>query len=106
MEIIDSHEHLEFSKFDEDLAAMLERARAAGIKTLLAIGSGTGADRLNAAIPFAEEYDWIYATIGIHPHEAQLATEKHFERLDELAQHPRVIAWGEMGLDYYYDHSA
>jgi TatD DNase family protein len=105
MEIIDSHAHLEFPQFDEDRAAMLERARAAGIKTLLAIGSGTGPDRLNAAIPFAEEYDWIYATIGIHPHEAQLATEKHFERLDELAKHPRVIAWGEMGLDYYYDHS-
>jgi TatD DNase family protein len=105
VEIIDSHAHLEFPQFDEDRAAMLERARAAGIKTLLAIGSGTGPDRLNAAIPFAEEYDWIYATIGIHPHEAQLATEEHFARLDELAKHPRVIAWGEMGLDYYYDHS-
>ena len=50
-------------------------------------------------------YPAIYATIGIHPHEAQLATEEHFARLDELAKHPRVIAWGEMGLDYYYDHS-
>jgi len=59
VEIIDSHAHLEFPQFDEDRAAMLERARAAGIKTLLAIGSGTGPDRLNAAIPFAEEYDWI-----------------------------------------------
>jgi TatD DNase family protein len=105
VEIIDSHAHLEFPQFDEDRAAMLERARAAGVGTLLAIGSGTGPDRLNAAIPFAEEYDWIYATIGIHPHEAQLATEEHFARLDELAKHPRVIAWGEMGLDYYYDHS-
>src|ERR1700691_3790105 len=80
---------------------MLGRARAAGIEALLAIGSGTGPERLNAAIPFAEEYDWIYATIGIHPHEAALATEEHFARLDELAKHPRVIAWGEMGLDYY-----
>ena len=82
-----------------------ERARTAGIEMLLAIGSGTGPERLNAAIPFAEKYDWIYATIGIHPHEAALATEEHFARLDELAKHPRVIAWGEMGLDYYYDHS-
>ena len=105
MEIIDSHAHLEFPQFDEDRAAMLERARAAGIAALLAIGSGTGPERLNAAIPFAEEYDWIYATIGIHPHEAALATEEHFARLDELAKHPRVVAWGEMGLDYYYDHS-
>jgi TatD DNase family protein len=105
LQIIDSHAHLEFPQFDEDREAMLERARAAGITTLLAIGSGTGPDRLNAAIPFAEEHDWIYATVGIHPHEAQLATEEHFARLDELARHPKVIGWGEMGLDYYYDHS-
>jgi TatD DNase family protein len=105
MKIIDSHAHLEFPQFDEDRDAMLGRAREAGIETLLAIGSGTGPDRLNAAIPFAEQHDWIYATIGIHPHEAKDATEEHFARLDELAHHPRVIAWGEMGLDYYYDHS-
>ena len=105
MKIIDSHAHLEFPQFDEDRNAMLERTRAAGVETLLAIGSGTGPERLNAAIPFAEQHDWIYATVGIHPHEAKLATEEHFEKLDELAKHPRVIAWGEMGLDYYYDHS-
>jgi TatD DNase family protein len=105
VKIIDSHAHLEFPQFDEDRDAMLERTRAAGVETLLAIGSGTGPERLNAAIPFAEQHDWIYATVGIHPHEAKLATEEHFEKLDELAKHPRVIAWGEMGLDYYYDHS-
>ncbi|MGB0035086.1 MAG: TatD family hydrolase [Candidatus Acidiferrales bacterium] len=105
MRIIDSHAHLEFPQFDEDRAAMLDRARAAGVEILLAIGSGTGPDRLNAAIPFAEQHDWIYATVGIHPHEAKLAAEEHFTRLDELAHHPRVIAWGEIGLDYYYDHS-
>lgn len=105
MKIIDSHAHLEFPQFDEDRDAMLARAREAGVETLLAIGSGTGPERLNAAIPFAEQHDWIYATIGIHPHEAKEATEKHFAHLDELAHHPRVIAWGEIGLDYYYDHS-
>jgi TatD DNase family protein len=106
MQIIDSHAHLEFSQFDEDRAAMLERARAAGVETLLAIGSGTSpAERLDSAIPFAEQHDWIYATVGIHPHDASAATEEHFARLDELARNPRVIGWGEMGLDYYYDHS-
>lgn len=85
---------------------MLERARAAGVETLLAIGSGTSpAERLDAAILFAEQHDWIYATVGVHPHDASVATEEHFARLDELARHPRVIGWGEMGLDYYYDHS-
>jgi TatD DNase family protein len=106
MQIIDSHAHLEFSQFDEDRAAMLERARAAGVETLLAIGSGTSpAERLDSAIPFAEQHDWIYATVGIHPHDASAATEEHFARLDELARNPRVIAWGEMGLDHHYDHS-
>lgn len=105
MPIVDSHAHLEFPEFDPDRDAVLARARGAGIETLLAIGSGTGPDRLNAAIPFAEQHDWIYATIGVHPHEAKLATDEHFARLDDLAHHPRVIAWGEIGLDYHYDHS-
>jgi TatD DNase family protein len=105
MDLIDSHAHLEFSQFDADREEMLARARAAGVATLLAIGSGSGPTRLDAAIPFAETHDWIYATIGVHPHEAKLATEEHFARLDELARHARVIAWGEIGLDYFYDHS-
>jgi TatD DNase family protein len=106
MNIIDSHAHLEMSQFDDDRAAMLDRARASGIEMLLAIGSGTSpAERIDAAIPFAETHDWIYATVGIHPHDAAAATEEHFARLDELSRHRRVIAWGEMGLDYYYDHS-
>jgi TatD DNase family protein len=105
LELIDSHAHLEFPQFDADREEMLERARAAGVRTLLAIGSGTGPERLNAAIPFAEQHDWIYASVGIHPHEAKLATEEHFAKLDQLARHPRVIAWGEIGLDYHYDHS-
>ena len=106
MKIIDSHAHLEMPQFDDDRAAMLEHARAVGIETVLAIGSGTSpAERLDAAIPFAEQHDWIYATVGIHPHDAAEASDEHFARLDELSLHPRVLAWGEMGLDYYYDHS-
>jgi TatD DNase family protein len=104
--IIDSHAHLEFAQFDADRDAMLDRAQAAGVEMLLAIGSGTNpAERLDAAIPYAEEHDWIYATVGIHPHDASAATEAHFAELDELARRPKVIGWGEMGLDYYYDHS-
>jgi TatD DNase family protein len=104
--IVDSHAHLELAQFDADRAAMLERAREAGVELVLAIGSGTSpTERLDAAIPFAQEHDWIYATVGIHPHDASEATELHFTRLVELAEHPRVIGWGEIGLDYYYDHS-
>jgi TatD DNase family protein len=106
MRIIDSHAHLEMEQFDVDRAEMLERARAAGVETLLAIGSGSSpAERLDAAIPFAEQHDWIYATVGIHPHDAATATEEHYAQLETLARHPKVLAWGEMGLDYYYDHS-
>lgn len=105
MELIDSHAHIDFPQFEEDRAAMLERARAAGVTTLLAVGTGPGPEKLDAAIPYAEEHDWIYTSVGIHPHEAKEATAKHQERLAELARHRKVIAWGEIGLDYHYDHS-
>jgi TatD DNase family protein len=105
MELIDSHAHIDFPQFAEDRDAMLERARAAGVTTLLAIGSGPGPEKLDAAIPFAEQHDWIYATVGTHPHEAKELTPEHLEELAKLAQHPRVIAYGEIGLDYFYDHS-
>ncbi len=105
MELIDSHAHLDFPQFDDDRAEVLERARRAGVQTVLAIGSGPGPEKLDAAVPYAEEYDWIYATVGIHPHESRLAHEEHYAKLAELAQNPRVIAWGEIGLDYHYEFS-
>jgi TatD DNase family protein len=105
MELIDSHAHIDFPQFAEDREAMLQRAQAAGVTTLLAIGSGPGPEKMDAALPFADKYDWIYATIGIHPHEAQQVTPAHLEKLTELAKHPKVIAWGEIGLDYFHDHS-
>ncbi len=105
MDLIDSHAHLDFPQFDADRAEVLARARQAGVRTMLAIGSGPGPEKLEAALPFAEQHDWIYASVGIHPHEARLATEAHFEQLERLAAQPRVIAWGEVGLDYYHDHS-
>ncbi|MGB7439413.1 MAG: TatD family hydrolase [Candidatus Acidiferrum sp.] len=105
MDLIDSHAHIDFPQFDEDRAAMLDRARAAGVNTILAIGVGPGPQKLDAAIPYAESHDWIYTTVGIHPHEAREVTPAHLYTLARLAQHPKVIAWGEIGLDYFYDHS-
>jgi TatD DNase family protein len=105
MELIDSHAHIDFPQFDEDRDAMLERARAAGVTTLLAIGTGPGPEKLDAALPFAEHHGWIYVTVGIHPHEAKEVTADHLNQLARLAKHPKVIAWGEIGLDYHYDHS-
>ena len=105
MQLIDSHAHIDFPQFDADRDAMLERARAAGLTALLAIGSGPGPEKLDAAIPYAEQHDWIYASIGTHPHEAKDFTSAHLDQLSKLAAHPKVIAWGEIGLDYFYDHS-
>ena len=102
---VDSHAHLEMEQFDSDREQMLERARAAGIKTILAIGSGTGPGSLDCAIKLAEKHDFLYATVGIHPHEAKLATDADFAEMALLAKHPKIIAWGEIGLDYFYDHS-
>ena len=84
---------------------MLRRARVAGVSTLLAIGTGPGPEKLDAALPLAEAHDWIYTTVGIHPHEACQVTEAHLDGLARLAKHPKVIAWGEIGLDYFYDYS-
>jgi TatD DNase family protein len=105
MDLIDSHAHVDFPQFDDDRDAMLERARAAGVNTILAIGVGPGPEKLDAAVPYAEAHDWIYTTVGIHPHEAKQVTSEHLETLARLANHPKVIAWGEIGLDYFYDHS-
>jgi TatD DNase family protein len=103
VQIIDSHAHLESEDFDVDRAEMLARAHTSGVEAILAIGSGgSGPDKLDAAINVAKDYDWIYASIGIHPQHAQLATEDHYAQLDKLAKNPKVIAWGEIGLDYYW----
>src|SRR5215470_11869035 len=67
MDLIDSHAHIDFPQFDDDRDAMLDRARAAGVSTLLAIGSGPGPEKLDAALPFAEQHDWIYATAPRSP---------------------------------------
>ena len=124
---VDSHCHLDGPKFADDREQAIARAQAAGVEALLAIGNGSGPDDVACAIRLAEEFDRpstvnrrletqslpsdqerclkIYATIGIHPHEAALAEERHFAEMEKLARDPRVIAWGEIGLDYFYDHS-
>ncbi|MBI4465449.1 MAG: TatD family hydrolase [Acidobacteria bacterium] len=103
--LADSHTHLEFPQFDPDREQVFERAFASGVQYLLAIGSGTGPHRLRAGLEIAEGRPGVWATIGIHPHEARLAREEYFAELARLAAEPRVVAMGEIGLDYHYDHS-
>lgn len=102
---IDSHAHLEGHRFDSDREQVIARGREAGVETIVAIGNGDGPVNFDCGIQLAEQYEFIYATIGIHPHEAKLADQAAFDRMEQLAKRPKVIAWGEIGLDYYYDHS-
>jgi len=102
---IDSHAHLDGKQFAADREQVIARARDAGVTTIVAIGNGDGPPTLDAGIQLAEKYPFMYATIGIHPHEAQLADETVYLEMERLARHPKVIAWGEIGLDYFYDHS-
>jgi TatD DNase family protein len=102
---VDSHAHLDGRQFDSDRESVINRAREAGIKTIVAIGNGDGPPTLDAGVQLAERYPFMYATVGIHPHEATLASDHAYAEMEQLARNPKVIAWGEIGLDYYYDHS-
>ncbi len=105
MKLVDSHCHLDDEQFAGDRDAAIERARAAGVERMMAIGTGGGPPDLEVAIRLADQYPFIYATIGVHPHDAAKATPETFARMSELARHPKVLAIGEIGLDYHYDFS-
>jgi len=102
---VDSHAHLDGRQFDSDRDSVINRAREVGVKTIVAIGNGDGPPTLDAGIQLAGKFPFMYATIGIHPHEARLASDHAFAEMEQLARNSKVIAWGEIGLDYYYDHS-
>ena len=109
--LIDSHAHLDSPRYTGDREALLARAWDAGVRTILSIGIGEGPDTMHQALDLSRAYanksniPRILATAGIHPHEAQLAGEAAYTKLNDLLQQPEVIACGEIGLDYFYDHS-
>ena len=103
---IDSHAHIEMSDFDADREAVIQRALDAGVEIIVCVGDGeVAADSHAAAFRIAERYPYIYTTVGVHPHEARLLDDNLCAQLKDLSQHPKVIAWGEIGLDYHYDNS-
>src|SRR5262249_10282415 len=95
---VDSHCHLDDARFAEDLDAVLDRATAAGVTRIPTIGTGD-------AVKLADRYPGVYASIGVHPHEASKVTSQTFDDLRALAAHNKVVAIGEIGLDYHYDFS-
>ena len=109
--LVDSHAHLDSERYADDREAMLVRAHEAGVETILAVGIGEGPDTMHAALDLSREYrsrsdmPRIVVSAGIHPHEANLADENALKKLDTLAAEPEVVAIGEIGLDYFYDHS-
>jgi TatD DNase family protein len=98
-DLFDTHAHLHFPDFTEDFDAMLARARAAGVGRLVTIG--TDAETSRAAIAIAERDPRIWAAVGLHPHDAESGDDAFFDELARLATSPRVVAIGEMGLDFF-----
>ena len=103
--MIDSHCHLDSEYFGEDRDPVLARAREAGVGLFITIGVGRGLDAPREAAALAAAAPDIYATVGVHPHDAAGMTEETWAELEALARRPRVVGVGETGLDYYYDHS-
>jgi len=104
---VDSHVHIDGTEFDEDRAEVIQRARAAGVSAMLNVGTGdphSGA--LERAVELAEKQPDIYTALGTHPHDARLFDDQAEQRITKLiTQSSRVVAWGEIGLDFHYDNS-
>jgi TatD DNase family protein len=104
---VDSHAHIDGEEFDADRVEVVERARAAGVRAILNVGTGDPhGGALERAVAVAEEFEGVYAAAGVHPHDARLYDDEAARRLLEvLRSSERVVALGEIGLDYHYDNS-
>ena len=103
--MIDSHCHLDGDRFGDDLQAVIDRARAAGVTTMICVGSGEDLKSARASLDLARRETDVYATVGVHPHDVAKMTEADWTELEALSREARVVGIGETGLDYYYDHS-
>ena len=101
--LIDSHAHIDDARFDADRDSVLERAAAADVELIMNIGADMSSSARSVAL--AEQYPQIYATVGMHPHDAKEMQEQDYKQLLRWAEHPKVVAIGEIGLDYHYDLS-
>lgn len=101
--LVDSHAHVDDERFDADREAVLERAAAAGISLIINIGADMPSSARSVAL--SEKYPAVYAAVGMHPHDAKDMQEQDYIRLERWATHPKVVAIGEIGLDYHYDLS-
>ncbi len=102
--LIDTHTHLDDARYNEDREAVITRARNAGIEAFLTIGCDLATSQ--AAVALSERYPFIYASIGIHPHEVKHVRDTWYDTFRHLARNMKVVAYGEIGLDYHYNHSS
>jgi TatD DNase family protein len=105
--LVDSHCHIDGEQFDADRDEVVNYAKKSGVAYMLNVGTGDPhSDDFRRAVAVAEKYENVFASVGVHPHDAKLyndAAEKHLVELAKSSK--KVIAWGEIGLDFYYDHS-
>ena len=101
--LIDTHCHLEMDAFDQDREEVIQRARDSGIEAMITIGSDLEGNI--GGLELSGKYDFIYSSVGFHPHDAKDFTEDIFDRIKTWAEKEKVVALGEIGLDYHYDHS-
>lgn len=101
--LIDSHAHVHFKDFEGKIEDVLSRARDAGVGLIVNVGTNLASSR--EVVALAEKHPEIFAVVGVHPHDVAKMAENDFSELKKLARHPRVVAVGEVGLDYYYEHS-
>jgi TatD DNase family protein len=103
--LIDSHAHIQAKEYAGETEAVIGRAREAGVAQIIVVGGAGEMSSNTAAVALAESYANLYATVGMHPHDAKQVGEEELQQLKKLAAHLKVIAVGETGLDYYYNHS-
>jgi len=99
----ETHAHFDDSRFDEDRDQIINDAHAAGVDVIINIGSTMNTSK--ASVLLAQRFDFVFASVGVHPHDAKSMNIPKFEALKVMANDPKVVAIGEIGLDYYYDHS-
>lgn len=103
MSFVDTHVHLHFPDYKEDQAGVIDRARQAGVEYFVNVGTDVSSSR--ASLELAQSHPFIYASAGVHPHDVKDADEDVLSEIEEILKHPRVVAIGEVGLDFYRDLS-
>ncbi len=103
MGFVDTHVHLHFPEYDTDRQTVIERSRKAGIETFVNVGTDVASSRVS--LDLAQQYEFIWATAGIHPHDVKDSNAEAFQEIEKLLKHPKMVAIGEVGLDFFRHHS-